>query len=187
MALPDSNKTILACNIGGIAGGSKYIVNGILFKFSVDAIIDKNKKIYMYGNLNRRDDLAMKSASQELKSLCCFISAQASLKLHFPLMSVIDYKGFRMTAVSVLPIDNQTLKYGSDNGGITVKNDIPDLSDQISYIAEYWNLVCCLFYFYFYFIYLFIYLFIIIFFLFLFDLFLFYLRGLSHLKINKIK
>ena len=142
MALPDEHKSILPCNIGGIAGGAKYIVNGILFKFCVDSMIDTNKKIYMYGNLNRRDDLAMKSASQELKSLCCFISAQASSTLHFPLMSVIDYKGFRMTSVSMLPIDNTTLKYGSDNGGITVKNELPDLSNQISYIAEYWNLVC---------------------------------------------
>ena len=36
-ATPDANKTILPTKIGGFAGGDKYIVNNILFKFAVDS------------------------------------------------------------------------------------------------------------------------------------------------------
>jgi len=50
--LPNSKKTISPIDIGGIAGGIKYIVSGILFKFAWD-----NENVYQ-GDLK-----AMKAAS----------------------------------------------------------------------------------------------------------------------------
>src|SRR5690606_28284939 len=36
MMIPDDRKTIKPTALGGIAGGQKYLVQGILFKFSLD-------------------------------------------------------------------------------------------------------------------------------------------------------
>jgi len=33
--------------------------------------------------------------------------------LHFPLMCLVDYRGFRLIAMSILPIDETTIQYGS--------------------------------------------------------------------------
>ena len=34
-------------------------------------------------------------------------------------MMLIDYRGFRLSAMSLLPINHGTLVYGSDDGGTT--------------------------------------------------------------------
>lgn len=54
----------------------------------------------------------MKAAAHELKGLQHFYSIQAAYKLHIPLMAFLDYRGFRLIAVSLLPIDDTTLVYG---------------------------------------------------------------------------
>jgi hypothetical protein len=41
--------------------------------------------------------------------------------LHFPLVTVIDFLGFRVFVETQLPIDRGTLIYGSDNGMMTVR------------------------------------------------------------------
>jgi Clustered mitochondria len=79
----------------------------------------------MYGGRGSTPDheAAMKVAGHELKGLqqysACGIDA-----LHFPLMAVITYKGFRVVAVSYLPIGEDTIKYGSCDSGKTVHDDI---------------------------------------------------------------
>ena len=41
--------------------------------------------------------------------------------LHFPFMCLVDYRGYRLICMSVLPIDSdRSLVYGSDDGGQTV-------------------------------------------------------------------
>ena len=59
--VPDTEKTIrpLTQELGGVAGGEKYVVAGILFKFSIDS---KG----LYGS----DDLAAKEAGHQLKVWC---------------------------------------------------------------------------------------------------------------------
>jgi hypothetical protein len=37
--LPNADKTIRPVGVGGVAGGDKYIAQGILFKFAVDTRI----------------------------------------------------------------------------------------------------------------------------------------------------
>src|SRR3990167_5763300 len=63
----------------------------------------------------------MKIASHELKSLDNLLNCQV-VGLHFPLLSLIDYRGFRLIAVSTLPVSNDTLFLGSSNAGKTVNN-----------------------------------------------------------------
>lgn len=50
-----------------------------------------------------------------------FNVCQADEKLkhvRVPLMCLIDYRGFRVVAISVLPITRATLRYGSSDGGM---------------------------------------------------------------------
>ena len=57
-----------------------------------------------------RDEIAMKIAGHELKSLenlfSCFIEG-----LSYPLLSLIDFKGYRLVALSLLPINGKTLQF----------------------------------------------------------------------------
>lgn len=75
----------------------EFIVNGILFKFARDW-----KQIY------GGDSNAAKAAGHEL--LCVRSVLQLDVPDIFtPLMTLVDYAGFRITAVSLLPIDSTTL------------------------------------------------------------------------------
>lgn len=65
-----------------------------------------------------------------------------------PMMILIDYRGFRLIAVSLLPISSDSLVYGiknfqrkftskgSSNGGATVVASDPYIKDQMKVIAE---------------------------------------------------
>jgi hypothetical protein len=50
-ALPPEQRSIKPINIGGVAGGDKYVHNGILFKFATDPVVaqHKGKPIYLFG------------------------------------------------------------------------------------------------------------------------------------------
>jgi len=55
--------------------------------------------------------------------------------LHFPLMAIIDYRGFRIVAVSILPVTPSgpqgTIRYGSPDGGQTVHDSDPLLRKYV--------------------------------------------------------
>lgn len=90
MGLPVADKSIKPIDIGGIAGGTKYIVQGVLFKFALD-----DHGIY------DGDENAQKAAGHDLKGLMSFYLTGVE-GLHFPLMSLINYMGF--TLIAVLPL-----------------------------------------------------------------------------------
>lgn len=56
LSVPIQNKTIRPTSIGGAAGGEKYIVNGILFKFALD-----------FNGIYGGDENAAKAAGHDLK------------------------------------------------------------------------------------------------------------------------
>lgn len=62
--LPDHLKTIKPVNFGGVAGGAKYVVHGILFKFAVDTQISHDPPVWLYGGAAPNDEAAIKAASQ---------------------------------------------------------------------------------------------------------------------------
>lgn len=117
--LPWESKMIKPCDLGGIHGGVKYLCHGILFKVALAAAPDD-----LFSGL---DANAAKAAGHELKSLVTIFNAcqdDGKLKdLRVPLMCLIDYRGFRVVAISVLPISRDTLRYGSSDGGKTVHDD----------------------------------------------------------------
>jgi hypothetical protein len=43
--------------------------------------------------------------------------------VHFPLMTLIFYKGFLLTAQSLLPIGKHTIVYGSADAGMNSSSD----------------------------------------------------------------
>ena len=56
------------------------------------------------------------------------------------MLAIIDYRGFRLIAISTLPIDKTTIKYGSADGGQTVHNSHPDLAYKIKTACSMLNL-----------------------------------------------
>lgn len=60
--------------------------------------------------------------------------------LHFPLLALIDYRGFRLLAISYLPVNSKTLMYGSANGGATVHADIPELTEQMEFVGHVYKI-----------------------------------------------
>jgi hypothetical protein len=112
LSLPPEARTIKPSRtLGGFAGGEKYVLKGIIFKFAVD-----QQGSALFGG---DDGAAAKVAGLELQGLAAYSSLGLE-ELHFPLMCLLDLRGFRLLALSVLPIDASTLRYGSPDGGRTI-------------------------------------------------------------------
>ncbi|PRP78266.1 hypothetical protein PROFUN_13876 [Planoprotostelium fungivorum] len=92
--------------VGGVAGGEKYVYHGILFKFAID-----------WRNLYGGDHNAMKAANHELQAVTRYYECEG---ISVPLMTLIEYRGYRLVAMSWVPITSRTLVYGSQDGGYTV-------------------------------------------------------------------
>jgi tetratricopeptide (TPR) repeat protein len=126
--MPIERKTIKPSKkFGGVAGGDKYIVHGILFKFA-------NNSQGLYPN----DEAASKVAGHDLKGLRTYFNCGIPA-LHFPLMALVDYSGFRMSCMSVLPITKDTLIYGSCDGALTVAAE-PSIGALIAQAARKINI-----------------------------------------------
>lgn len=135
--LPDHEKTIKPIDLGGVAGGQKFVCQNILFKFALDMeIVDG---LWMYGGNIPSDENAMKAAAHELKGLCHYYSTHVP-GLRYPLLAYIDYKGYRMIAISVLPIGRDSIRYGSSDSGDHVHADIPELTEKLSDAGKRLNL-----------------------------------------------
>ena len=125
-----SQKTIKPLtNINGIAGGEKYQVKGIFFKFSQNS-----------NNLYGNDENAMKVACHELKGHTALVSCGMVHGLKLGLMTVIDYLGSRLTAISILPISDKTLIYGSSDGGKLVFSSLPIMNNIMKQCGKILNL-----------------------------------------------
>lgn len=55
-------------------------------------------------------------------------------------MCLVDYRGFRLVAMSLLPISKKTLIYGSDDAGKNVHNDDPLFANIMKEAASVINL-----------------------------------------------
>ncbi len=56
--------------------------------------------------------------------------------LRLPLMSLVDFRGYRVLAMSVLPICASTLRYGSSDGGKQVHDDDQEMGRAIKQLAD---------------------------------------------------
>ncbi|KYQ99699.1 hypothetical protein DLAC_03639 [Tieghemostelium lacteum] len=135
---PLEQKTIKPVNIGGVAGGLKFKIQDIIFKFVIDTEIREG--VWMYGDNKRADGFAQKSANHEIKGLNHFMEISNGGLIRFPLMAIIDYRGYRLLAISQLPIDKTTIVYGSCDAGKTVHNSDPLISQEMERISKILNL-----------------------------------------------
>ncbi|KAN0030061.1 hypothetical protein ACTA71_008205 [Dictyostelium dimigraforme] len=134
--LPIDQKTIKPLDLGGVAGGYKYKCQDIIFKFVVDTELIPG--LWMYGEHKRSDERAQKSAGHEIKGLNHFM--ELSPLIRFPLMAIIDYRGYRLLAISSLPINKNTIVYGSCDGGKTVHKSDPAVNEEMERMAKLLNL-----------------------------------------------
>lgn len=128
--LPPSKKTIRPNeSIGGVIGGEKFVVQNILFKFALD----------IHNVFGGNHDSAAKVAGLELKGLQAYMSTNTP-DLCYPLMALIDYKGFRLVASSLLPLTSSSLIYGSQDAGATIKKASPPFTARIEEASAKLNL-----------------------------------------------
>eukprot|EP01103_Thecamoeba_quadrilineata_P017072 TRINITY_DN5918_c0_g1_i1.p1 TRINITY_DN5918_c0_g1~~TRINITY_DN5918_c0_g1_i1.p1 ORF type:complete len:585 (+),score=95.88 TRINITY_DN5918_c0_g1_i1:3-1757(+) len=55
-------------------------------------------------------------------------------------MALVDYRGFRLTAMSILPIGKDTLVYGSNDNGTTIQAKDPALNAKMRKVANILNI-----------------------------------------------
>ena len=149
--LPEAEKTIKSVDAGGVAGGSKFICSNIFFKFALDTDLteDARKKknltqeqlpsCWMYGGPEPDDYSAMKASKNDMTGLMSYYNAKIP-GLYFPLMALIDYRGFRLIAMSILPISKATIRYGSADAGKTIHKSNQDINNKMKEAAELLNL-----------------------------------------------
>jgi hypothetical protein len=104
-----------AKKMGGIAGGKKFVVRNILFKFADP----------MGGPYNSSFELSQKAAAHDLQGATAFAQYGADGQdsgdgAFVSLQTIIDYGGFRLQAMQLLPIDGSTLIIGTGDGCETV-------------------------------------------------------------------
>ena len=55
-------------------------------------------------------------------------------------MALVDYLGYRLIAISVLPIRNDSIVYGSSDAGVHIYNESPALERKMRCSATLLNL-----------------------------------------------
>ncbi|GAB5371159.1 hypothetical protein AAMO2058_001555300 [Amorphochlora amoebiformis] len=139
--LPDSQRTVKVDRVGGWAGGTKFIVRGIMFKLATDPLLpapptpegqpNKSQKYLYGGEGGPSHEFAAKSASHELKGanqmFRCGWDRLTRLRastpgdvltrvgLRVPMMVMLDYCGFRVTARPWLTLSKDSFLYGYDS------------------------------------------------------------------------
>jgi len=135
--LPNEWKTYKpSTDVGGIAGGEKYVVGSLFFKFALDWK-------HLYGS----DEHAMRAASCELKGMNAY-AALGLDRLCTPLVCLVDWGGYRIVVTSLLPLAPKTadnpgsssLVYGSDDQCTTVHADDPTCNHLMHVAATRLNL-----------------------------------------------
>lgn len=55
--------------------------------------------------------------------------------LNLPLMAIIDYRGFRLLAESIMPISKSTLVYGTHDAGRSMRNSCPQIAQYFQRVG----------------------------------------------------
>jgi hypothetical protein len=59
--------------------------------------------------------------------------------INFPLMALVDYRGFRLVAMCLLPVNKSTLIYGTCDGGFSVLNEDPIFEQKMKLSSRHLN------------------------------------------------
>jgi len=83
----EMHKKISPIDVGGIAGGTKFQVHGLFFKYPVDSKIDEDN--WLYGGVDKNNTLAAKANNHDLNGLVHCFAADTDHDFNFPLQSQI--------------------------------------------------------------------------------------------------
>jgi hypothetical protein len=119
-----------AKKMGGIAGGKKFVVKNILFKFADP----------MGGPYNNSFELSQKAAAHDLRGATAFLHYQEDLDSHrcvsVSLQTLIDFAGFRLQAMQMLPIDGSTLIIGTGDACESLPHADPEACTHFKKVAD---------------------------------------------------
>ena len=99
-------------SLGGFAGGDKYLVGGILFKFA-DGVPLPTELANKIPGIEFNSAMAVHDSADRTKAR----------QLIVPLTCLVDYMGHRLEAVAFSPCGASTLVYGSSDAARTVFKD----------------------------------------------------------------
>eukprot|EP01091_Cochliopodium_minus_P010304 TRINITY_DN2695_c0_g1_i1.p1 TRINITY_DN2695_c0_g1~~TRINITY_DN2695_c0_g1_i1.p1 ORF type:complete len:1486 (+),score=324.52 TRINITY_DN2695_c0_g1_i1:248-4459(+) len=92
-------------------------------------------------NIYGSNELAMKASGHDFES-CTRMFGYWKQGLHVPFSSIIDYRGYRLLVMSILPINKEkTLIYGSSDSGYKVSNRGGKIDELVRTIGQ--NLGIC--------------------------------------------
>lgn len=125
---PVERKTIRPMDLGGVIGGDKYVIGGILFKVARSGFFDD-------------EEPAHKVAGHELKALTALfnVTMSARIALALPMIAILDVLGHRLIALALCPINSSTLVMGSCDAGVTIHSNL-EAEDKLKVAAKYLNL-----------------------------------------------
>ena len=135
---PSGEQKLPKAGLGGVAGGTKFILEGIVFKLATDPIIDKKNRRYLYGNTAPDEALAGKSAANEMRGYNAYFEYffRNSIPVQPPPAILLSSGGFRLLAMPELPLKGATFVYGSADGGDTVHAANPAFNTVMQAAAE---------------------------------------------------
>ena len=113
-------------NLGGIAGGEKFIEKNILFKYANP----------LGGPYCESFELAAKAAGHDMKGACAFLQYGVEEGLTVALQALIDYSGYRLQAMLLLPLSDDSLKVGTGNACSTLPKADPEANAKMRRVAE---------------------------------------------------
>ena len=146
-SMPDNLKTIRPNKkFGGVAGGEKYVHQGILYKLTADAPIGDK---FLYGGAQPSYAYAAKASSHAIRcgqlyheALQHFFGSPSCTqdqkkRIHHLAVCqevLLEYQGRRLSAQPLLDLDDEIV-YGSGDGGRTVFAD-KDVHQALVYVAK---------------------------------------------------
>mmetsp|Transcript_22810 Transcript_22810/g.38224 ORF Transcript_22810/g.38224 Transcript_22810/m.38224 type:complete len:499 (+) Transcript_22810:71-1567(+) len=134
MSMEEKKRKYVPLDVGGLAGGTKFMAEGFLFKLAVDPVKGGD---YLFGGEVPDLDRASKSAAHELHGANAFFTffLKQGIRIQVPWQKIVDYRGFRVVAMPILPIEGSELVYGSNDGGRTIRNADAAFSRSIQQAA----------------------------------------------------
>jgi hypothetical protein len=118
-----NSKALIAAFQAGFAGGTKSKRNFVFFKLAVDPDLQQEGRIY------GSEELAQKVLSHELRHAQALWDS--GVDLLSPLCVLLNIRGHRILACAVLPLDRNSLVYGSNNAGDTICGEGSDHADGV--------------------------------------------------------
>lgn len=122
MDLPPERRTLKRAELGGIGGGDKYLVRGILIKVAQDKEVAPG--VFLYGGAGGpAQEMANKAASHDLCGALHYGNALGG-GVGVPIHALVDFNGYRLACMPWLPLSR--LVYGSSDAGRTVHSGEAD-------------------------------------------------------------